>query len=954
MNIQKCLNSKAAAAMLLCLLMLFSLLPFPAHAAGADLPADVETLRVGYFSYQNYMLGAEEGAAKSGYAYELLCNIAAVNNWKYEFVYGDFNDLYPLLLSGEIDILPCLVLTEEREQMHLFSNTEIYREQYFISALNENAGKFSSIRDLEGKIISSVTDCYQNTVFEAWAKENDISTVMLCTPSFDDSWELVKNGTADYILNIDSASQDSGFTSLLEIGAASSRFAIAPGREDIRARLDAAISTINEINPFTISHLKEKYLTDTLSSYRLSSAELQWLEGKDSLRIAGFAEDVPYTYTANGVVTGVYPDAVTSMFAKLGVDIPVEWILYDSIPAMHQALADGTVDLVCPDYHDHYYAETENVVLSEEIRSVNMGLLSHEKMRERDIKRIATPDSNLTTAFAREILPAAEIVFCSSIEECIDAVADGRADAAVAHFTGLQATAAKHFKNFHIESLAVGCPVCFSASCGSGLLICIVNRGLHLISDAELQALESLHAPRTYALWAFMKENKLLVAALFLALISIIAFAVQRNAASKKLKKNLDEITLQKQIIESAEKELVAAKEAANAASKAKSTFLFNMSHDIRTPMNAILGYSDRMLRHMDDKDIVSDSAGKIRSSGEYLLSLINDVLDMARIESDKVTLEEDLYDLRERALVLCDVFEVDTKKKAQTFRVDFSDMRDTAVWYDSLKLRQIMLNLISNSVKYTPNGGTITHTMRQLESSRPGYARYEIVVADTGIGMSKEFVEHIFEQFSRSDDSITKETQGTGLGMSIVGKLVELMGGTIHIESEPGKGTKTTVILELRIATPEERRRLEKAKEPVQKEFSLQGLRLLLVDDNDLNREIAQDILEEEGCIVADVAENGAVALGKVQQSSPGDYDLILMDVQMPVMDGYEATRRIRALENAWQANLPIIAMTANAFESDRQDALAAGMNEHLTKPIEIEKLKATLAEFMSGKQQS
>ena len=164
----------------------------------------------------------------------------------------------------------------------------------------------------------------------------------------------------------------------------------------------------------------------------------------------------------------------------------------------------------------------------------------------------------------------------------------------------------------------------------------------------------------------------------------------------------------------------------------------------------------------------------------------------------------------------------------------------------------------------------------------------------------------------------------------------------------------QTTIILELRIATPEERRRLEKAKEPVQKEFSLQGLRLLLVDDNDLNREIAQDILEEEGCIVADVAENGAVALGKVQQSSPGDYDLILMDVQMPVMDGYEATRRIRALENAWQANLPIIAMTANAFESDRQDALAAGMNEHLTKPIEIEKLKATLAEFMSGKQES
>ena len=198
------------------------------------------------------------------------------------------------------------------------------------------------------------------------------------------------------------------------------------------------------------------------------------------------------------------------------------------------------------------------------------------------------------------------------------------------------------------------------------------------------------------------------------------------------------------------------------------------MSHDIRTPMNAILGYSDRMSKHLDDKDIVASSAEKIKSSGEYLLSLINDVLDMARIESDKAKLEEDIYDIRERAFTLCDVFEVDMKKKNLTFKVDFEDMKDTVVWYDSLKLRQIMLNLISNSVKYTPNGGTITHTMRQLPSEKPGYGKYEIVVSDTGMGMSKEYVEHIFEQFSRSDDSITRETQGTGLGMSIVGKLVE------------------------------------------------------------------------------------------------------------------------------------------------------------------------------------
>ena len=343
----------------------------------------------------------------------------------------------------------------------------------------------------------------------------------------------------------------------------------------------------------------------------------------------------------------------------------------------------------------------------------------------------------------------------------------------------------------------------------------------------------------------------------------------------------------------------------------------------------------------------MATSAGKIRSSGEYLLSLINDVLDMARIESDKVKLDEDVYDIWARAQVLCDVFEVSMQQKDLTFNVDFSDMKDTVVWYDSLKLRQIMLNLISNSVKYTPNGGTITHTMRQTESDRPGYGRYEIVVADTGIGMTQEFIEHIFEQFSRSDDSITKETQGTGLGMSIVGKLVDLMGGTIKIESEVNRGTKTVITLDLRIADEEQIRRLETEREEENAPVNLEGIRILLVDDNELNRDIAQEILEDEGCIVADTAENGVVAFGKVQQSLPGDYDLILMDVQMPVMDGYEATRRIRALENKELADIPIIAMTANAFEEDRRDALAAGMNEHLAKPIEVNKLKAAIARF-------
>ena len=383
------------------------------------------------------------------------------------------------------------------------------------------------------------------------------------------------------------------------------------------------------------------------------------------------------------------------------------------------------------------------------------------------------------------------------------------------------------------------------------------------------------------------------------------------------------------------------------AASIAKSSFLFNMSHDIRTPMNAILGYSDRLLKHIDDMDLVKSSAEKIKSSGEYLLSLINNVLDMAKIESDKVTLDEEIYDIREKAKILCDVFEVSMKNKNLTFNVDFSDIKNTVVWYDSLKLKQIMLNLLSNAVKYTPNGGTIIHTMRQIPCDKEGYGRYEIKVTDNGIGMSEEFVKHIFEQFARSDDSITKETQGTGLGMSIVGKLVDIMGGTITIDSELNKGTDITVTLDLKIASDKEIERLRKGNESSISSDKLEGLKILLVEDNEMNREIAIDILEDEGCIVKDTAENGVNAIGKVKESKPGDYDLILMDVQMPVMDGYEAARRIRALDNKELANIPIIAMTANAFEEDRKDALAAGMNDHVTKPVDVKKLKEAIARF-------
>lgn len=385
--------------------------------------------------------------------------------------------------------------------------------------------------------------------------------------------------------------------------------------------------------------------------------------------------------------------------------------------------------------------------------------------------------------------------------------------------------------------------------------------------------------------------------------------------------------------------ELKEALKNAESANRAKSTFLFNMSHDIRTPMNAILGYTNMAQKcPVDEK--VAGYLNKIDISGNQLLSLINQVLDMSRIESGRIVLQEQKINLMEAAEIVRTVYAEQARGKKIDFSVELIDVEHVNVIGDFDRITQVCNNLNGNAIKYTPEGGTIKNVIREIPSDDPSYARFEFSVQDTGIGMSKEYIPHLFEEFSREESSTVRKIQGTGLGMSIVKKLVEIMNGTIDVTSEPEKGTCFVITLSLKIddgsVTAAEK------KEAVS-EISLKGMNVLLVEDIEMNREIAQDILNDYE-INVDMAENGAEAVEKVKKSRPGQYNLVLMDVQMPVMNGYEATRAIRALENRELAAIPVVAMTANAFEEDKQDALAAGMNAHISKPISIPKLVAVL----------
>lgn len=379
----------------------------------------------------------------------------------------------------------------------------------------------------------------------------------------------------------------------------------------------------------------------------------------------------------------------------------------------------------------------------------------------------------------------------------------------------------------------------------------------------------------------------------------------------------------------------------AEEASEAKTRFLFNMSHDIRTPMNAIIGFSDLLEKHLDDKEKVHDYIKKIQLSGSFLLSLINYVLEMARIESGKATLRTEVGDAQELLGALNAVFEPAVEKKRLKYNCTL-DVEHRFIICDVTKVREIVLNIISNSVKYTPEGGSVTVQIKEIPWEKEGWTAYRILVEDTGIGMGAEYLPHIFEEFTRERTSTESKVVGAGLGLPIVKALIDLMGGTIQVESERGKGSKFEVILPFEIASEEEVKDSYVKKEEKLYNRSKEK-RILLAEDNELNAEIAITILEENGFKV-ERAEDGCKCMELFSEKPAGYYSTILMDIQMPNMDGYTASRKIRGMEREDAKAIPIIALTANAFDEDRNKAFAAGMNGHIAKPIDVGRMVRTI----------
>jgi len=1061
------LTRKSACVMLSLLLLLSAVLPVKAAAETAS----AKVVRVG--SFEDTFNYVNEKGARKGYGYELLETLSGYTGWQFEYVTCDWSDCFEKLKNGEIDIIGGISYTEDRTQEMLFSDEPMGVEKYYLYADLARADiSASDFKTLNGKKIGVLMGTEPEVMLAEWEEKYGLKTEHVNISNNEDVKQKLANHEIDCFVSLEESFwAERGISTITRVGESGIYYAINKNRPDIKEELDDAMRALDEAVPFYTADLYKRYFSMDYTPI-LTGEEKAWLKEHGAIKMGFLTSDSGVsTYDpATGEFTGVITDYIQFAADCLGnQELEFQLVGYDSKEAELDALKSGEIDMIfhCdqnPNLAEEYHFACTNTTWTSNL----MAVTNKQHFNENNVNRIAVPQNKLSLKkYLAFYYPQWEIVDCDTQEDAARLVKDGQADCFV---TGISSEN-KYSKKYSFYSVPLVNPVrsCFAVNSGNRSLLSILNKTIKAMPVNMLAGALAMYksSARKVTLSDFIKDNffkvmlisSIAVAVVLLTILMLLQKARKAEAAARKAASDTQELNAKLQV----------AVEKAESANRAKSTFLSNMSHDIRTPMNAIIGFTTLAISNIDDKDRVKDYLTKTLASSNHLLSLINDVLDMSRIESGKIHLEEVEVNLSDVLHDLKTIVSGQIYAKQLELYMDAMDVTDEDVYCDKTRLNQILLNLLSNAIKFTPAGGTVSVRVRQLAGKVHGCGQYEFRIKDNGIGMSQEFAKKIFEPFERERTSTVSRIQGTGLGMAITKNIVDMMGGTIEVQTAQGKGTEFTVCVPMRAQT--EQRLVEKITEleglkalvvdddfntcdsvtkmlvkvgmraewtlsgkeavlrarqsiemsdvyhayiidwrlpdmngievtrqirslhddtPIiiltaydwsdieveakaagvtafcskpmfmsdlretlmsalgqkpadavqrllpEKNADFKGKHILLVEDNELNREIAQEILQEYGFLV-DSAENGAVAVEKVSTAAPGSYDLVLMDVQMPIMDGYTATRKIRALDDPARAKLPILAMTANAFDEDRRNALESGMNGFLSKPIVI-----------------
>ncbi len=1068
---------------LLCLLigicLVFSLcVPSIAHAQ------EIKTVRVGYYENEVFQEGAQKGAVKTGYAYEYYRKLAEYTGWKYNYVYGSFADLYQMLLDGEIDLLAGLARREDRLGLIGYPEAAMGHESYNLVKHEGDTEINVDPATLEGKKIGVMESALVDALHQ-FLDTHGVKATVITFPDYDSLFTSFNAGELDVL----AGEGDSGFSVenaviLYSFGASDYYLVVNIGRPDLLEQLNTAQTLLAVEEPNYLNSLSTRYYSGSLASRAHSTAETEWLEAHNELRVGYLEKYLPYSDTDdNGQATGIVTDVTEQMLKSLNIDtLSVSYHGYQNYDDMIADLVAGAIDTAFPVGGGLYYSEESGIYQSNPVVSAATEIVFKGEFRRDNISHFAVNENNrMQYYYVRTHFPDAQITFYPSANDCLDAVVAGQEDATT--LNGLRAN--DMLKNTRYESLSLlqlsqSDDRCYGVAMGNEGLLKLLNRGINVlgIDYGQNQAYRYADGLYSYSFFDLVRQHLGIFILGILAIAAVIIFLLLRD--NRRSRTQIREKENARIELEEKQRALSDALITAEHANRAKTDFLNNMSHDIRTPMNAIIGFTALAASHMDHPEQVKDYLQKITVSSQHLLSLINDVLDMSRIESGKVTIEEANVHLPDVIHDLRTIIQANITAKQQELLIDTQDVKHEDIITDKLRLNQVLLNILSNAIKFTPVGGTIRFRLAEEPSPRADIANYVFRIKDNGIGMSEEFQKTIFEAFTRERTSTVSGTQGTGLGMAITKNIVDMMGGTISVWSEEGKGSEFVVRLPCKIGESEAQAakipelqglralvadddtnsclsvsamlrdigmrpdwtnygkeaviRAKEAKDqgdefkvyiidwmmpdlngietvrrirrivgddapiiiltaydwsdiedeareagvtafcskpifmselrsvlakpflvektatdeaPAAVDFA--GKRILLAEDNEMNQMIAVAILENAGFTI-DIASNGEEAVEKMEQAPDGTYDVILMDIQMPKMDGYEAARRIREMENQNKATIPIVAVTANAFEEDRKVALEAGMNGHLAKPYDINAIMQTLSAILNN----
>ena len=905
-----------------------------------------QTIRVG--SFEDTFDYVDKNGVRRGYGYELMQALAGYTGWEFEYVKCDWSNCFDKLENGEIDVMGDISYTDERAQRMLFSDEAMSEEKYILYAdlSNMDIGT-SDFKFMDGKRVGVLMDTEPEIMLTEWENKNGIHTEHVNVNNDDDVEKKLANHEIDAFVSLEeSIWSEQGISSVTTIGKSGIYFAINKERSDIKTELDYAMRQLDQDSPFFKADLYKKYFTLDYNQ-SLTGGEKSWVEEHGDIQI-GFLNNDPAIFSmdeATGKLTGMLVEYISYAKDCLGNQtLKFNIQDYDDYDEMLQALQNHEIDMIFYAGRNPDLAEKKGYTLTNTAWTYSlMAVTDEENFDENNVYTVAVPKEK--DALKQHIAfsyPQWKLVDYDSFEDAADMITDEKADCFL--MGASQALVYDNSQKFKSVPLTNTMEACFAVKSGEATLLSLLNKTLKDMPSGMLTSALAIYDSTAdkVTFLDFVKDNMLafFLAAGFLALsIIIIILVLLRKARKAEISAKHAANNTQK-----LNDKLEIALKKAEDASLAKTCFLNNMSHDIRTPMNVILGYAQLMESELDGKDMPEtlEHLEKLQQSGNLLLSIINNVLDMARIESGRMELDENYCRIEDVRKSLFAVFDEKARKKDIALHYTMN-VEHEHILTDVTKVKEIFVNILSNAIKYTPVGGSVMMSVDELPCDEPGYMIVRNRVSDTGIGMSQEYMTKIFDAFTREHNTTKSKIAGTGLGMSIVKKYVELLGGTIDVESEPGKGSTFTVTLKHRIA--DESYYVKKhIEEPGTGSEILEGRNILLAEDNDMNAEIAEAILERAGLKIERV-ENGIQCVNRILKMPAGTYDMILMDIQMPEMDGYKATQTIRHLPDKDKACIPIIAMTANAFEEDKRDAITAGMNGHIAKPIQVDKLLSMLA---------